>query len=100
MVLGHFSSFMKVLWFKRSNDAQPGWGKNPAFEEYESVVDRKRERISDDVPVESFLVEVLKGDLTDKSTDERPKLKQDFMKKLHELAERNGLLHSEGEEEE
>lgn len=92
---GKESSFMKVLWFKRSNDAQPGWGKNPAFEEYESVVDRKRERISDDVPVESFLVEVLKGHLTDKCTEARPKLKQDFMMKLHEVAERNGLVHAE-----
>ena len=82
---------IKALWFKRRNDKAFGWGQNPAFEKYMDG----RERISDELPVESFLLEVTEGDLTDDGAAnmwELPKLKEVFKRKLMMLAAKYGLV--------
>ena len=81
---------IKALWFKRRDKAF-GWGPNPAFEKYMDG----RERISDELPVESFLLEVTEGDLTDDGAAnmwELPKLKEVFKRKLMMLAAKYGLV--------
>ena len=82
---------IKALWFKRRNDKAFGWGQNPAFEKYMDG----RERISNELPVESFLLEVTEGDLTDDGAAnmwELPKLKEVFKRKLMMLAAKYGLV--------
>ena len=82
---------IKALWFKRRNDKAFGWGQNPGFEKYMDG----RERISDELPVESFLLEVTEGDLTDDGAAnmwELPKLKEVFKRKLMMLAAKYGLV--------
>ena len=82
---------IKALWFRRRNDKAFGWGQNPAFEKY---MDGSK-RISNELPVESFLLEVTEGDLTDDGAAhmwELPKLKEVFKRKLSMLATKYGLV--------
>ena len=86
---------IRSLWFKRCQESQHAWGKNPAFEPFAPGGTRAQ----DDLPVDSFLVEVTKGDLTEAGLAKKwthPKFTEAFMnEKLRWVAERYGLLHSE-----
>ena len=86
---------MRALWFGRKG-AGFGWGKNPAFEPYGGTGPK---RIANDLPVESFLVEVTDDDLTEAGLASKwtePKLKETFTNdKLRWIAEKYGLLVEE-----
>ena len=82
---------MKALWFKRCNDDNHSWGQNPEFEQYK---DGKGGRVSDELPTESFLLEVDDKELTDSSVTQKwsqPKFKQTLMKKLRWMANKYKL---------
>ena len=86
---------VKGLWFKRCSDAKDSWGPSPEFEKY---MDAKTGRITDDLPIESCLLEVEDKDLTDGSVGEKwskPKLKQTMMAKVRWIAEKYGLKADE-----
>ena len=84
---------MKALWYRRSgvdptkcnNKSNFTWPKNPAFEPYK---DRKG-RITNELPVESFLLEVEDADFTEAGLSHKwdaPKFTQVFLRKLQMLA--------------
>ena len=85
---------IKALWFRRKDDERAYlWGKNPAFEPYGGV---GPDRIADDLPVESFLVEVTDNDLTEAGLANKwvePKLKEAFTNgKLRWIAMQYGYM--------
>ena len=80
---------MKALWFERCKGGDH-WGANPEFQQcnWEDV------RLFNEVPTESFLLEVEDNDLTDSSVGhkyDKPKLKQTLMRKVHWIADQYGL---------
>ena len=89
---------MNALWYrrcgvdpKRCNDKKHfGWSKNPAFEPYKD----SKGRITNELPVESFLLEVEDADFTKEGLAHKwdaPKFTHVFLKKLHLLAEKLDL---------
>ena len=81
---------MKALWFERCKGGDH-WGANPEFQQcnWENSV-----RLFNEVPTESFLLEVEDNDLTDSSVGhkyDKPKLKQTLMRKVHWIADQYGL---------
>ena len=87
---------MKALWFRRkADDRAHAWGKNPAFEPYGGD---GPDRIADELPTASFLVEVTDDDLTDVGVTNKwtePKLKEAFTTgKLRWIAEQYELVAS------
>ena len=65
-------------------------GANPEFEKHMDG----EQRIGDDMPTESFLLEVEDGDLTDGSVGQKwtkPKFKQSLMRKLRWIAQQYRL---------
>ena len=78
------------LWFKRCSDANRAWGANPEFEWYKDKTGKRDQQL----PTESFLLEVEDSDLTDSSVARKwtkPKFKQTLMKKLRWIAEKYEL---------
>ena len=72
----------KARWFKRRNDGTDVWGKNTAFEPHGST---------DDLPVDSFIVEVEDGDMTEAGLADKwnhPKFKESFLGKLRAIADK------------
>ena len=80
---------MKALWFERCQNGDH-WGANPEFKQ----CNWETTRLFDEVPTESFLLEVEDNDLTDSSVGhkyEKPKLKQTLMRKVHWIADQYAL---------
>ena len=86
-------SCMKALWYRRSgvdptkcnNKSNFAWPKNPAFEPYKD----RNGRITNELPVESFLLEVEDADFTEAGLAHKwdaPKFTQVFLRKLQMLA--------------
>jgi hypothetical protein len=95
---------VEVAWFRRSGKGRV-WGKSPTFEwhpklkewQKKSKREEDRRRVTEWLPLASLLVRVADHDLTDKSkTAEvrlvRPRLKEKFMKKVHQLAAARSLV--------
>ena len=81
---------MNSLWFKRCSDSKRAWGLNPEFEEYSDASGKRNQEL----PTESFLLEVEDSDLTDSSVAQKwtkPKFKQSLMRKLRWIAEKYNL---------
>ena len=91
---GEDMTYIKGLWFKRRSDSNHSWGPNPEFEQYMDA----DERIMDELPTESCLLEVEDDDLTENSINQKwsqPKLKQVFMRKVRWVAEKYHLSAAE-----
>ena len=81
---------INALWFKRCSDSNRAWGVNPEFEVYEDASGKRDQEL----PTESFLLEVEDGDLTESSVDRKwtkPKFKQTLMRKLRWIAKEYNL---------
>ena len=98
------TSSVEVAWFRRSGKGRV-WGKSPTFEwhpklkewQKKSKREEDRRRVTEWLPLASLLVRVADSDLTDKSkTAEvwlvRPRLKEKFMQKVHQLAAARSLV--------
>ena len=82
------------MWFKRCTESNRAWGANPEFEEYRDASGKRDQ----DLPTESFLLEVEDSDLTENSVSlklSKPKLKQALMRKLRWIAQKYNLLVEE-----
>ena len=91
---GEPSPHVKGLWFKRCTESNRAWGANPEFEEYRDASGKRDQ----DLPTESFLLEVEDSDLTENSVSlklSKPKLKQALMRKLRWIAQKYNLLVEE-----
>ena len=91
---GEDVTYIKGLWFNRRSDSNHSWGPNPEFEQFMHA----DERITDELPTESCLLEVEDDDLTEGSVGQKwskPKLKQAFMKKVRWVAEKYELAAAE-----
>ena len=68
---------------------------HPSEEQKLNAIDCiKRERVTDELPTESFILEVRDQDLTESCVAEKwkkPKLKQSFMRKVYYIAEKYQL---------
>ena len=85
---------IRALWFKRRNDARSAWGANPEFEHEEHENIDGKQRIEDELPTDSFLLEIEDSDLTDNSVEHKwtnPKFKQTLMRKLRWIAQEYNL---------
>ena len=86
---------IKSLWFKRCSDSKKAWGANPEFEEYKDAAGKREQ----DLPTESFLLEVEDSELTDGSVEQKwtkPKFKQTLMRKLRWIAAKYNLQADAG----
>ena len=87
---GEEAPHMKALWFKRCAESNRAWGANPEFEAYKDAAGKRDQ----DLPTESFLLEVEDSDLTEGSVGlkwSKPKLKQTCMRKVRWIAKQYNL---------